>query len=161
PESVSRLILVDVTPGAGDNPGKTAAITAFVNGPVDFDSFDQILERTLTHNPGRSESSLRRGVLHNARQRPDGRWEWRYDRERPTAEGTYEFSGLWDDVSALKIPLLLVRGSRSPVVDDADVAEFRRRQPEARVVTVDGAGHSVQGDRPVELATIIADFLRE
>ncbi|MBO0855014.1 MAG: alpha/beta hydrolase, partial [Nocardia sp.] len=39
PESVSRLILVDVTPGAGDNPGKTAAITAFVNGPVDFDSF--------------------------------------------------------------------------------------------------------------------------
>ncbi|WP_067669166.1 alpha/beta fold hydrolase [Nocardia miyunensis] len=158
PSQVSRLMLVDVTPGAGDAPGKTAAITAFVNGPADFASFEEILERTVAHNPGRSPSSLRRGVLHNARPRPDGRWEWRYDRLRPTAEARFDFSGLWNDLSALRMPLLLVRGSRSPVVDDADVAELRRRQPDAQVVTVEGAGHSVQGDRPVELAGIIDQF---
>ncbi len=158
PETVSRLMLVDVTPGAGNAPGKTAAITAFVNGPKDFESFEEILERTVAHNPGRSAASLRRGVLHNARPRPDGRWEWRYDRLRPTAGARFDFSGLWDDVSALRVPLLLVRGSRSPVVDDGDVAELRRRRPDAQVVTVEGAGHSVQGDRPVELAGIIGEF---
>lgn len=158
PTEVSRLMLVDVTPGAGDAPGKTAAITAFVHGPEDFASFEEILERTVTHNPGRSVSALRRGVLHNARPRPDGRWEWRYDRLRPTADARFDFSGLWDDLSTLRMPLLLVRGSRSPVVDDADVAELRRRQPDAQVILVEDAGHSVQGDRPVELAGIIDQF---
>ncbi len=50
-----------------------AAITAFVNGPASFDSFDDLLARTIEHNPTRTESSLRRGILHNALQREDGR----------------------------------------------------------------------------------------
>jgi pimeloyl-ACP methyl ester carboxylesterase len=158
PDLVRRLIVVDVTPGTGDNPIKTAAIAAFVNGPADFESFEEILNRTVTHNPGRSVQSLRRGVLHNARSRDDGRWIWRYDRIRPSATGPLDFGPLWADVSAITAPLMLVRGSRSPVVDDADVAELLRRQPRAKVVVVDGAGHSVQGDRPLELAALIRDF---
>ncbi|WP_024803569.1 alpha/beta fold hydrolase [Nocardia sp. BMG51109] len=158
PELVRRLVVVDVTPGTGDRPEKTAAIAAFVNGPTDFESFEEILDRTVAHNPGRSVQSLRRGILHNARQRDDGRWVWRYDRLRPTADGSHDFSGLWEDVSAVQAPLLLVRGARSPVVDDADVAELLRRRPHARVEVVDGAGHSVQGDRPLELAGLIGEF---
>ena len=56
------------------------------------------------------------------------------------------------------MPVLLARGKLSPVVDDADEAEFRRRRPTDRVVTVDGAGHSIQGDQPVELARILSEF---
>src|SRR5262249_21975609 len=133
PKLVRRLIVVDVTPGTGDHPGKTAAIAAFVGGPADFASFDEILERTTTPNPGRSDRARPRGVLHNARPRADGRWVWRYDRLRPTADGTMNFGPLWEEVSAVRAPLLLVRGGRSPVVDDGDVAELLRRQPEARV----------------------------
>jgi pimeloyl-ACP methyl ester carboxylesterase len=62
-------------------------------------------------------------------------------------------------VSALTVPLLLVRGLAWSVVDDDDVAELLRRQPGAVVVGVEGAGHSVQGDRPLELAAILTDFL--
>lgn len=148
-----------MTPGTGDHPGKTAAITAFVNGPDDFTSFDEILDRTVAHNPGRSVASLRRGILHNAREQHNGRWAWRYDRLRPTADGSLDFSPLWNDVSALRTPPMLVRGARSPVVDDADTAELLRRQPLARIEIVDGAGHSVQGDRPLELAGLIHDFI--
>jgi pimeloyl-ACP methyl ester carboxylesterase len=54
---------------------------------------------------------------------------------------------------------MLVRGLAWSVVDDQDVAELLRRQPTATVVGVEGAGHSVQGDRPVELAGILARFL--
>jgi pimeloyl-ACP methyl ester carboxylesterase len=45
------------------------------------------------------------------------------------------------------------------VVSDDDVAELRRRRPDAEVVVVEGAGHSVQGDRPLELAAIIESAL--
>ncbi len=76
PELVRALVLVDITPGV--NAEKAAPVTNFVNGPASFDRFDDILARTIEHNPGRSESSLRRGILHNAVQRDDGSWVWRY-----------------------------------------------------------------------------------
>ena len=58
------------------------------------------------------------------------------------------------------MPVLLVRGMRpQSVVDDSDEAELLRRLPSAQVVRVAEAGHSVQGDTPVELARIIADFV--
>ncbi|GAA5051873.1 alpha/beta fold hydrolase [Nocardia callitridis] len=159
PDLVRRLVIVDVTPGSTDDPRKTEAITTFVNGPADFASFAEILERTVAHNPGRSVQSLRRGILHNAHGRADGRWVWRYDRQRPTAEGPFDLAPLWNDVSAVEAPLLLVRGARSPVVDDADIAELLRRRPDAQVTVVENAGHSVQGDRPRELAELIDGFV--
>ena len=54
------------------------------------------------------------------------------------------------------MPLTLVRGSLSPVVDDDDVAEVRRRNPAAIIEVVEDSGHSVQGDKPLELARILA-----
>lgn len=174
PRLVRSLVLVDITPGV--NRDKTKAVIDFVDGPQSFASFDDLLARTMEHNPTRSESSLRRGILHNARQREDGSWEWRYDRSsharaRPTAssdddekcdaggEAVDAIAALWDDFEAIRCPVMLVRGSLSPVVDDDDVAEATRRQPAIDVRVVEGAGHSVQGDRPVELAEIIAERL--
>jgi pimeloyl-ACP methyl ester carboxylesterase len=55
---------------------------------------------------------------------------------------------------------MLVRGMRdSSVVDDADEAEVRRRQPSARIEHVEDAGHSVQGDTPIELAGLLDEFV--
>jgi pimeloyl-ACP methyl ester carboxylesterase len=158
PELVRALVLVDITPGV--NAEKAAPVTNFVNGPASFDSFEELLARTMEHNPTRSESSLRRGILHNAVQRDDGSWVWRYARFRNERDSAPpEFSDWWEAVSALTVPLLLVRGLAWSVVDDADVAELLRRRPTATVVGVEGAGHSIQGDRPLELAEILTRFL--
>jgi len=158
PELVRALVLVDITPGV--NAEKAAPVTNFINGPASFDSFDDLLARTMEHNPTRSESSLRRGILHNAVQREDGSWVWRYARFRTEpAASQPDFTNWWEAVSALTVPLMLVRGLAWSVVDDEDVAELLRRQPTATVVGIEGAGHSVQGDRPVELAGILARFL--
>ena len=55
---------------------------------------------------------------------------------------------------------MLVRGMRpSSVVDDSDEAELRRWRPDARIEHVEAAGHSVQGDAPLELAALLADFV--
>jgi pimeloyl-ACP methyl ester carboxylesterase len=65
---------------------------------------------------------------------------------------------MWEMISHWQKPLLMVRGGVSPVVDDEDVAELVSRCPHAEVMVVDGAGHSVQGDRPVELADVLRRF---
>jgi pimeloyl-ACP methyl ester carboxylesterase len=166
PDLVRSVVLVDITPGVDEQ--KASDIIAFINGPESFDRFDDLLARTIAFNPTRSESSLRRGILHNALQREDGTWVWRYARHRATAtrgdgvagRGRSDFGSLWDVVSDLTVPLMLVRGMLpQSVVSDADEEELVRRQPGARVEHVANAGHSVQGDTPVELAGLIADFV--
>jgi len=172
PQLVRSLVMVDITPGV--NAKKAKAVIDFVDGPQTFASFDDLLARTIEFNPTRSESSLRRGILHNARQTADGSWQWRYDRRghaRSTADDSADVSAdaagdavggnppsLWGDFGAIACPLMLVRGSLSPVVDDDDVAEALRRQPKLELHVVDGAGHSVQGDRPVELAALLTGW---
>jgi pimeloyl-ACP methyl ester carboxylesterase len=160
PEVVERLVLVDVTPGV-DGP-KAQAIVAFIDGPETFPSFEELLARTMEFNPTRSESSLRRGILHNAVQEEDGTWVWRYRRFREEGEvGSHpDFTDQWDAVGRVSVPVMLVRGMRpQSVVDDADEAELVRRQPSARIEHVEEAGHSVQGDTPVELAALLDDFI--
>lgn len=159
PDLVDRLMMVDITPGVTGEKAK--AISDFVNGPQSFASFDDLLARTIEHNPTRSQSSLRRGILHNARQLDDLSWVWRYDRRsHPRRERSESVAaGMWEMIERLPCPLTLVRGGTSPVVDDADVVELRRRKPDAVVHVVDGAGHSVQGDRPRELAALVRQEL--
>ena len=157
---VRRLGIVDVTPGT--DHAKAEPIIAFVDGPEHFDSFEAILARTVEHNPTRSESSLRRGVLHNAQELGDGRWTWNYDRMRDwkTGDGAEPgFGNLWEKVSRIEAPTALWQGGAWSVVDDADLAEWMRRLPDTVHVVVEGAGHSIQGDRPIEMAALIGDLL--
>ncbi len=158
PELVQRLALVDVTPGV-DGP-KSQQIANFINGPESFPNFDELLARTIEFNPTRTESSLRRGILHNALQLEDGSWVWRYRRMVESGGDHPDFSSLWDIISASSMPLLLARGMLSQsVVDDADEAELVKRRPDVQIVHVEQAGHSIQGDQPVELAHILNEFL--
>jgi len=153
-----RLALIDITPGV--NQEKAGHITAFVNGPATFESFDDLLARTIEHNPTRSESSLRRGILHNAVQLDDGSWQWRYARHRdPMAPRPLDHGSRWDDLAQLDAPVLLVRGmARGSVVDDEDEARFVEVTQHGSVVRIENAGHSVQGDTPVELASLLTQF---
>ncbi len=180
PWLVRRLVVIDVTPGVTRD--KAADIHAFIEGPQSFGSFQQIFDRTLHFNPTRSPESLRRGILHNAHRvdHPGAdaggtTWEWNYDRRQlggamegmegmETVEtiSSAEVSGnqpafgdLWLDVEDVRAPYLLLQGALSPVVDSDDIAELRRRRPGARVEVIEGAGHSIQGDRPLELAAIL------
>jgi pimeloyl-ACP methyl ester carboxylesterase len=163
PQLVPALCLVDVTPGVDHE--KASSIVQFVDGPEWFESFDEILQRTILFNPTRSEASLRRGVLHNAVEARDGRWRWRYDLpRRGSGEGDDGavlpgLDALWEALGASTMPLTLARGALSPVVADEDVAELLRRRPDARVEAFEGAGHSIQGDRPVELAALLRSLL--
>jgi pimeloyl-ACP methyl ester carboxylesterase len=167
PDLVPHLGIIDVTPGT--DHAKAEPIIAFISGPETFDSFDDLLARTIEFNPTRSESSLRRGVLHNAHQvDDDGTWSWRWDPTRDAGDDTTApidasnipaFTDLWERVSQVQAPILFIRGGASGVVGDEDVEELLRRQPATEVVVVEGAGHSVQGDKPLELAEILRSAL--
>ena len=139
----------------GVDQDKASAVISFIAGPESFASFDEILDRTVTFNPTRSVSSLRRGILHNAHERP-GRHVGlalrpvRAPRGRPTMP---DFGDLWDYVDAVRRPVAARARRRLP---------RRRRRGRRRAAAPPArarasrssrqAGHSVQGDQPLELA---------
>ena len=166
---VRKMVLVDITPGVTGE--KTKQITDFVNGPATFPSFEELLERTIQFNPTRTVESLRRGILHNALQQEDGSWVWRYRRDDapPLPEmkaqvdaaekPAMDRAGLWDAIQHYGRALMFVRGMRpQSVVSDDDETELRKRASSVRVEHMQEAGHSVQGDMPLELAELIRDF---
>jgi hypothetical protein len=132
----------------------------------------------MEFNPTRSESSMRRGILHNALQLDDGSWVWRHSRwrvENPDDEKTYEdnraamsdasagdtmFDDLLVEASRVSVPCLLARGMRpDSVLRDDDEQRFLDTVSGGVVQRFDEAGHSIQGDMPLELAEAIQSFI--
>jgi esterase len=163
PELVRRALIVDVTPGVSrhmpEMTPRQRGATLLTQGPRVFDSLEAMVNAAAATMPNRSRESLWWGVRHNAKPLADGTWAWRYDTLR--AGGRADLGDLWDDLSAVRVPVLLARGGSSAFVTDADIDEFVRRQPGARVETVPDSGHSVQSDQPLLLARLINEFLED
>lgn len=153
-----RRIVVDVTPASHERLAQLSreqrGSIALVAGPRTYATFTEMLDATAAASPARSRTSLRRGVLHNAHRDSSGQWTWRYD----ALDKAMDFSPLWSVVRDSSIPTLLVRGGNSPFVTDADAAQLVRESPTTVVKTIAGAGHSIQSDRPIELAGLIDRF---
>ena len=108
PDLVRSAVIVDVTPNSGVRsrtmaPAERGAV-ALVSGPPVYESFAAMAAAAVAASPNRPRAAVERGVRHNARRLPDGRWTWRYDLfgERPAAVADH--TGLWADVSAITVP---------------------------------------------------------
>ncbi|MFF2110713.1 alpha/beta fold hydrolase [Rhodococcus koreensis] len=160
PEFVRRAVVVDVTPSVHLRHRRMTqaqrGTTALINGARTFPDREDMVRQAIAAAPQRSPAALRRGVRHNSRPSAGGGFEWRYD---VLSEGPSDSSALWEDVSASSARFTLVRGGDSVLVSDDDTAEFLRRSASTVVLTVPEAGHSVQSDRPRELAEIVRGVL--
>jgi pimeloyl-ACP methyl ester carboxylesterase len=162
---IHKVVVMDSTPGAGAGDGGAAArpsaaavaVAAFTERR-EFPSLDALVEHALRHHERRDGRALRRGVLHNAVEDPDGTWRWRWD---PALRGAppVDAAASSDALERMVGDLLLVRGAHSDIVDDAKISRMRDRRPTLSVVTIAGAGHSVQSDQPVALARVLTEFL--
>jgi pimeloyl-ACP methyl ester carboxylesterase len=165
PELVKAMTLVDVSPHSGvRNAEMTQAqkgSVALATGPASFPDFDAMLAAAVAASPTRSRASLRRGLLHNAREVPDGTWRWRYDQLRGAPVDDAHANLGWEELAATRMPLTLVRGGESAYVADADVDRMRSIRPDLHVEVVAGSGHSVQSDRPKELVAILRQFIAD
>ncbi|MFN3948694.1 alpha/beta fold hydrolase [Microbacterium sp.] len=163
---VSRVVVVDITPGVDPSAGP-AQIRAFFAGPTDWASRDELVERALSFGLGGSREAATRGVLLNSRVRDDGRVEWKHhfahlaaaaanagaDPTTPDAVRAVLASTGWDDLAGVRAPVTLVRGERG-FVSAADAEEFARRVGDAEVRVL-ATGHNAQEEDPAALAEVI------
>lgn len=159
---VSRLVLVDTGPRGG-RPAGRERLRAFMDGPEEHATVDEFVERAMAFNPRRSRERLRRSLLHNLRETDRGTWTWKYDRRitEPFRRGDPEQRRRRLLVAAadLRCPVLVVRGGESEHFQTEDAEATAALFQDGRWATVSGAGHTIQGDRPYDLASLIDEFL--
>jgi esterase len=155
------IVLIDVGPGI--QAAGAQRISDF--GDQGPGSLDEFVQRAVAFNPRRDPRLLRRSLLHNLRQLPDGRWTWKYDDRRLSpdffASTKASVERLRDGIASITCPVLVVRGAESDVFSDADAAAFASALPDGRWARVESAGHNVQGDNPLGLVRVLTCFLEE
>jgi pimeloyl-ACP methyl ester carboxylesterase len=158
--AVRALVLVDVTPKV-DAGGRARIIGFMQDRPDGFATVEEAgdaIARYLPHRPRPKDLS---GLHRNLRLR-EGRWYWHWDpRFFDTFEPDPEASAVRYTAAAshVKIPTLLVRGSKSELVTPENVAHFRELIPQGEFVDVTDATHMIAGDRNDAFNAVVLEFL--
>ena len=160
---VSRLVVVDIGPEiAATGLARLGALMA--HAPERFASVDEAFESARIANPRYVESLLRQRIALGLRALPDGGWTWKYDRaiRESVRNGRWRDPiDLWPTWRAIDCPTLVVRGAESDILSTDLAKQMIDAQPDARLVEVSGAGHTVPGDQPEAFTALVAAFLEE
>lgn len=156
------LVLVDIVPRP--RPDGRRRIHEFMARHLDgFASLEEVADAVAAYNrrPRRRNPD---GLRKNVRQHADGRWYWHWD---PALMRLASGALLPDPDEVLRaarridVPVLLIRGGRSDVVDHDGAAELLEVVEKARVVEVAEAGHMVAGDDNDVFVDAVRAFLAE
>ena len=163
PPFLAALVLVDVTPTVQHSG--IEKIRQFMGARVadGFASVEDAAAAIAVYLPLRARPQSLAGLQKNLRRHADGRYRWHWDPallDFNDRELTPALSGrLTAAASALKLPVLLVRGGASELVSPADAERFLRLVPHARYADISGAGHMVAGDVNDHFGAAVLDFL--
>jgi pimeloyl-ACP methyl ester carboxylesterase len=161
------LVVVDTGPRVRrpDAPRAPSRVVEFLRQESELDSVDEFVERALRFNERRDRELLRISLFHNLRQLPDGKWTWKYDQrhfvrldpshhEQPNAQ-------LLGRLAEITCPVLVVHGARSELFSAEEAERIASLVPHGSWVTVEDAGHTVQGDNPYGLVQALRPFLAD
>jgi esterase len=138
-------------------------IRDFVSETTEVRSLEEFVERARGFNPKRDPRLLRHSLLHNLRALPDGRLMRKSDPRLLTAFRTnfyQRLDSIDEQIDAITCPSLVVRGADSEVFSDQQAERLAQRL-RGHWVRLEGAGHTVQGDNPRALTTVLRAFLTD
>ena len=161
PSRVERLVIVDIAPDI--HPPGMARIRQMIAGaPEAIESEEWAVETAMAANPRADVGELRHRIKHALRREPDGTLTWKYARdlrEMMRRGGRREPMDLWERLTHITCPTLLVRGAESDVLSPELAQRVIAALPNGRLVEVQDAGHTVPGDRPAEFVAVVRRFL--
>ena len=155
------LVLVDVVPHMGESSLDRirAFMSAAAHGFASLEDAAASVQEYLPHR--RPRSSL--GLRNNLRTGKDGRLYWHWDPAFHAGSKQRAAAGMLrrmaEATRGVGVPVLLVCGARSEVVDEQAILRLIRLLPHTRLVRVPGAGHMVAGDCNDAFGAAVLDFL--
>jgi pimeloyl-ACP methyl ester carboxylesterase len=156
PDIARALVIVDVGPEISAEGSKT--IQHFVVHNVEFDDLEIFLDNVQKYDPFRTRAHIERTVKYNMLRRADGKYISKVDHRRipvRNAELTLEH------VKTLHIPVLVLRGAESNILEPDAAQRFVKALPQGRLVTVPNCGHNVHSGNTPGFLEAIGPFLAD
>ncbi len=161
PERMERLMVVDIGPDIAA-AGRTRVGSLMARSPERFASLEDAVAQGRASNPRYDDALLRERVAHGLRRLPDGGYTWKYDRAIRDGVRTgrwREDLDVWPLWTSVTCPTLIVRGAESDVLSPEIAKQMIEARPQARLVEVPDAGHTVPGDQPAQFLELLRTFL--
>lgn len=160
PAGLRSLIVAEAAPETQEAGRR--AVTDFTSGASEFDTFEDIVARALAYNPRRTPEQARGSLRHSVRQRPDGKWSWKWDPalRQARSPSSYDPQEQWAALSRVRCPTLFVVGEQSGMVAQETLRRMVAAVPGSTVETIKNAGHLVAGDNPARFDAVVQRFLR-
>jgi pimeloyl-ACP methyl ester carboxylesterase len=161
PNRVVKAVPIDIAPAMQRRQeGAPPAERRGAEQPLqtEFDSVEEMYAMARQNNQIASDDMIRHRVTNNARQRADGKWTWKYSLDAPRL---WRPEDLWERLGKISAPTLVVRGGVSNVLSQEVAEKEAAGLSKGRLVVIEGSGHPVPMDRPVELEAAVRAFLRE
>lgn len=155
PERVEKLIAVDIAPRRYP-PWHRWIIDALRKLDLPAAGSRTGLDAALA--PAVTDAVLRRFLLKSVERNADGGFRWRLNLEAIDRHHE-ELCGFPEHERAFTGPALFLRGGRSDYVTAGDEFLIRRLFPNARIATIQDAGHWVHAERPDEFCAACREFL--
>ena len=159
PEKVKALVIVDTGPQMRSEG--ESRIRRFRELPDELDSYQEFATRVQEYT-GRSREQVMGALKYSIRQRPDGKWSWKYDKLLRTPDyrpGSWPPEKLWECVTSLRCPTLIIRGSESDIFTAEVMEKMLQVIPDSTSATVPRAGHLVAGDNPTDFLKALQTLL--
>jgi pimeloyl-ACP methyl ester carboxylesterase len=156
PEKVLKQIIVDIAPKQyprGHDDIFKAIFSLNLSEIQKRDEADAQLEKMIP------EFAVRQFIMKNLERNADtGMFEWKMNLELLYRE----YDNICEAITSGKTTdaeTLVVRGSKSKYVSDADINDFKKLFSKVAVADISGAGHWVHAEAPKEFLTVANNFL--
>jgi pimeloyl-ACP methyl ester carboxylesterase len=152
------LVVNDIGPDA--ETGSQRITETVGSRPEEFATLDEAMAYRRQVSPitaGRSEDDQRELALGVLRQHADGRWLWKMDpayiRQR-VQEGPPRRPALWPVLQRLPCPTMVIWGTDSDVLSEAQALRMVETLPKGQLVSVPGVGHAPTLMEPAALSAL-------
>lgn len=169
PDLVNRLVLEDGGPGLDTDAARGGSIGNFTR-PLAFDTLDSAISWLQAQNPGlstRSVEEMEQMAKHRMKENWAGRWVFRHDPELywivDDAPGwsKEDSKQMWEQLASISCPTLVLRGEESDLLSPEAAGKITDAIPNATLVEVPGAGHSIHSGAPDLFREAVLGFLQE
>lgn len=160
PEKVARLILIDSRPD-NDQKGSEALRQLLTAIPDEISSVDELAPELKRLYPYLSPQMCLHLAHHGLRQMEDGKFRPKYDlrMRAQSARAGYGVSDLWLFFELIPCPILIIRGTESPILSPEAARRMCRANTRARLVEIEGASHMVPQENPAAFEEAVRVFL--
>lgn len=156
PDRVAGIVVIDA--GLEVPPAIAAQVSREIEESYVFPSF--AAAKAGMHFSHLWSPELREHYAHYSfRPLPDGRWAWVYDQTAARGIGSSINVPVWDRLTAVRCPALVVRGAQSQVFTQAHLDRLQGLIPHAKTLSLEGTDHMPAQDNPAGMAALLDGFL--